>query len=320
MSDKVQCLLCGQELSSGVLRIKSIASNDTYEIACRMCGRSTIKSEAKLEIETDLSKDERGELASWVREQSAQGRRQPAICSSDYEGFDVSQYYRINQILETLIPRSISERMDRVLENLGAMAKRPGERAKLTTEDHYLCFADSSRQMSFFLDALQNDGWIKKIGQNWQELIVTFKGWQRIGELQSAGARGDQAFVAMWFDSGMQAAWDDGLYAGINAAGYRPLRVDKEEHNEKICDRLIVEIRRSGLVVADVTGHRQGVYFEAGYAMGLGIPVIWTCRSDDFKEPHFDTRQYNHILWETPEGLAKALEYRIRVTIGEPPE
>jgi hypothetical protein len=174
--------------------------------------------------------------------------------------------------------------------------------------------------MDFFLSALQDTGRIKGIGQNWQELIVTFGGWTRIGELQSVRARGDQAFVAMWFDDKLQPAWDNGFYAGIKAAGYRPLRMKELEHNEKICDRLIVEIRRSGLVVADVTGHRQGVYFEAGYAMGLGTPVIWTCRKDHMKKCHFDTRQYNHIVWESPEGLAEALEHRIQATIGEPPK
>jgi len=285
-----------------------------------MCGRSTITLEAKQEIGTSLSEAERAELAAWVREQAAHGRKPPTICSSSYGGSDKSQDYRISQVLETLSPRSISERMDRVLENLGALAVHPGERCRLTAEDYYLCFAKSAQQMDFFLSALQDSGWIKGIGEGWQELIVTFEGWKRIGELESVGARGDQAFVAMWFDDKMQPAWDNGFYAGIKAAGYRPLRMKELEHNEKICDRLIVEIRRSGLVVADVTGHRQGVYFEAGYAMGLGTPVIWTCRKDHMKKCHFDTRQYNHIMWESPEGLAEALEHRILATIGEPPK
>ena len=319
MTEKEQCRLCGQLLSSTLLTVKQLTSNDTYNIACSMCGRSTITWEANLEIEAEISKAERADLASWVREQAARGRKSPTICSSSHEGSDSSQDYRINQILETLIPRSISERLDRVLENLGAMAKQPGERCNLITEDYYLCWADSPRQMDFFLQALQDYGWIKGIGENWQQVLVTFKGWQRISELQAVGARGDQAFVAMWFAKSMEAAWNDGLYAGIKAAGYRPIRVDKQEHNEKICDRIVTEIRRSGLLVADVTGHRQGVYFEAGYAMGLGIPVVWTCRKSDLKKCHFDTRQYNHIVWETPEALAKALEYRIRATIGEPP-
>ena len=57
------------------------------------------------------------------------------------------------------------------------------------------------------------------------------------------------------------------------------------------------------------------IHFEAGLAMGLGRPVIWTCRKDDFENTHFDTRQYNHIVWETPEDLREKLADRIRATI-----
>ena len=93
------------------------------------------------------------------------------------------------------------------------------------------------------------------------------------------------------------------------------MRIDLEEHNEKICDRIISEIRRSGLVVADFTGQRGGVYFESGYAMGLGIPVIRTCRKDFMETLHFDTRQYNHVSWESPEELKGKLINRIRATL-----
>jgi hypothetical protein len=314
---KKKCLLCGSMVSVDHLKITPVSVPDSYVIKCGMCGSSTITGEAKLEIEK-LKDSERADLASWTREQQVHGRKPPTICSSDYEGADDAQGYRINQILETLTPRTISERLDRVLENLGAMAGKPGERSNPTSEDYYLCFASSTKQKAFYLDALREDGSIKGFGLNWQELLVTFEGWKRIGELQSVGARTNQAFVAMSFKPTLEPVWSDGLYKGIKAAGYLPVRVDKDEHNEKICDRIISEIRRSAFLVADVTRHRQGVYFEAGYAMGLGIPVIWSCQKREMNRAHFDTRQYNHIRWETPEELAVALEHRIRATIGEP--
>jgi nucleoside 2-deoxyribosyltransferase len=68
-------------------------------------------------------------------------------------------------------------------------------------------------------------------------------------------------------------------------------------------------------VVADFTGDRGGVYYEAGFAQGLGIPVIWTVREDWLDRIHFDTRQYNHIHYATPEELRKALKNRILATI-----
>lgn len=101
----------------------------------------------------------------------------------------------------------------------------------------------------------------------------------------------------------------------VREAGYKPIRMDVKEHNEKICDAIIAEIRKSKFVVADFTGHRGGVYFEAGYALGLGLLLIWTCRKDDLEGAHFDTRQYNHIVWESNEELFEKLRRRIEATI-----
>jgi nucleoside 2-deoxyribosyltransferase len=92
--------------------------------------------------------------------------------------------------------------------------------------------------------------------------------------------------------------------------------VDKVHHNEKICDRIVAEIRRSRFLIADVTMQPQGVYFEAGFAIALGLPVIWCCRRDDLANVHFDTRQYNHIVWDQPLDLRQQLADRIKATIG----
>lgn len=98
----------------------------------------------------------------------------------------------------------------------------------------------------------------------------------------------------------------------------------EKEHLNKIDDEIIAEIRRSKFLIADFTegdtGARGGVYYEAGFAHGLNIPVIFTCRSDTFSKVHFDTRQYPHIIWDTPEQLSKRLVRRICAVIGTGPE
>jgi nucleoside 2-deoxyribosyltransferase len=111
------------------------------------------------------------------------------------------------------------------------------------------------------------------------------------------------------------AAYEKGIAPALEQAGYQPTRIDLQEHNDKIDDRIIAEIRRCGLLIADFTGQRGGVYFEAGFAMGLGLPVIWTCRSDDVGDLHFDTRQYNHIVWDDPQDLKNKLLNRILATL-----
>ena len=75
-------------------------------------------------------------------------------------------------------------------------------------------------------------------------------------------------------------------------------------------------------MVADFThfaekGVRGSVYYEAGFAYGLGLPVLYSCREDLKNELHFDTRQYPHILWKTPEDLYAELRDKIGALIGD---
>ena len=101
------------------------------------------------------------------------------------------------------------------------------------------------------------------------------------------------------------------------------MQIDRKQDVVKIDDEIVAEIRRSRFLIADFThgkaGARGGVYFEAGFALGLGIPVIHTCREDAIDKVHFDTRQYNHILWRNPEDLRDQLEKRILARFGEGP-
>ena len=127
----------------------------------------------------------------------------------------------------------------------------------------------------------------------------------------------------MWFDRSMDQAYEKGIGPAIEEAGYEPLRIDRREHNGKIDDAIIAGIRRSRFLVADFTqgacGARGGVYYEAGFAHGLNMPVLFTCRQDAIEHVHFDTRQYNQITWETPEDLRTRLVQRISATIGDGP-
>ncbi|MCY2990641.1 MAG: phage portal protein, partial [Planctomycetota bacterium] len=82
---------------------------------------------------------------------------------------------------------------------------------------------------------------------------------------------------------------------------------------------IIARIKESRFVVADVTQHRNGVYFEGGYAMGMGLPVIWMCHQDDLQKTHFDTSHLNHIVWSDTAELRKNLANRILATIGRGP-
>ena len=153
---------------------------------------------------------------------------------------------------------------------------------------------------------------------------VTIDGYSRIADVET-NIDSSQAFVAMWFDSTMDEAYDKGIRPAIENTGCEPFKIDEKPDVDKIDDEIIGEIRRSRFLVADFThgarGARGGVYYEAGFAYGLGLPIVRSCRKDivDKNELHFDVRQHYHVVWETVDELRDGLEKRIRALIGQRP-
>ena len=148
-------------------------------------------------------------------------------------------------------------------------------------------------------------------------VIIPPQGWDYLDKYCLEPAFMDQVFVAMSFSKELVPIWEKGIEPAVKKAGYKPYRVDKKPYLGRIDAKIMTEIRNSRFLIADVTEQKQGVYFEAGFAKGLGRPVIWTVRKDDLKNVHFNTRQYNHIVWENLEELKERLYYLICDTVGK---
>ena len=147
---------------------------------------------------------------------------------------------------------------------------------------------------------------------------VTIRGHNALAKAAARGTK--QVFVAMWFNSEMSDAYEYGIEPAIRDAGFVPMRIDEKKDANRIDDDIIAEIKKSHFVVADMThgtdGVRGSVYYEAGFAHGREIEVIYCCRQDCIDGLPFDTRQYHHIVWDTPETLRRELAERIRARIG----
>ena len=165
---------------------------------------------------------------------------------------------------------------------------------------------------------LRERGWMasRTTGPNAE---ITVEGYIAADELTATRGQSEEVFVAMSFSSAMTSVYDIGLKVGIERAGYVPIRIDRTEHVNRIDDEIVARIRRSAFIVADFTEQKSGVYFEAGFAMGLNLPVIWTCRGDDIGNLHFDVRQYNCIDWSDEADLARRLQLRIEAIVGSGP-
>jgi hypothetical protein len=146
------------------------------------------------------------------------------------------------------------------------------------------------------------------------------KGIFAVEEMAATGSTAAQGFVAMWFNPEFESAWTNGFEPGIRKAGYRPFRIDKKDYVGGITDEIMSEIRKSRFVVADYTEQVNGVYFEAGFALGLGLIVLPTCRVDQIRKLHFDIRHLNTLPWKAPDDLSTNLSKRILAVVGPGPD
>jgi hypothetical protein len=119
----------------------------------------------------------------------------------------------------------------------------------------------------------------------------------------------------MWFDDSMDVYYTDGIEPGVKDAGFTPYRVKEHPTNKGISDLILSEIRRAQFVVADFTGQRNSVYYEAAYAQGIGREVIWCCREEEVTKLAFDTRHLGHIAWKDAADLRLKLSRSIQANI-----
>jgi hypothetical protein len=309
----IRCPLCG----NGPIQVDRNLTTRLDEVRCGLCGVHSKSSD----VPDDCKKvygDQTWKLASYVKEKSIRGLPIVFFPSQEKIPPDApSGSVGLDEAIK-MFPTTVADRLDRALMNLAAVTKHLGQRIVIDAEMNPLLLAQNSLETLFVIEQFAHDGYLKgRTTSLPTEVSLTSGGLSRAAELQRGlfGPLNKQVFVAMSFDKSLDSAWTDGLKMGIEDCGYDALRVDRKQHNEKICDVIIAEIRKSKFLVADFTLHRNGVYFEAGMMMGLGRPVIFTCRKDDLVNAHFDTRQYNHIDWEKPSELREKLRSRIQATI-----
>jgi hypothetical protein len=185
-----------------------------------------------------------------------------------------------------------------------------------------VCGAENYRELVFLLEEyLKKDKRLiadpqRKI--NSPEYQLTSAGWELLEQPQERSRLSNIGFVAMWFNESTTLLFTSAIQPAVEAAGFVAKRIDQHPHNNRIDDEIMKMISVSRFIVADFTGQRGSVYFEAGFAVALGLPVIWLCRRDQLNDVHFDTRQYNFLTWTDNEleSCRSRLFERIETTIG----
>jgi hypothetical protein len=299
----LSCLLCTSPVTTGP------TERDATLVHCSRCGTYALDGLAEAALRNGAWEDERPILAGVVRNTRKRGATLE-LTSENIPTF----------ISSAPVPKSPADVAEIVLLDIAETARNNGAFSadvNVGADAYIEFFLRDQEDLFLILSALENRGLIRleeEMGET-ATLSLTLAGWERIDALRTRIPSGFRAFVAMAFTPELEQAWLRGIRPALEATGYVGVRMDEIQHNEKIDDRIVAELRQCGLIISDFTLHKQNVYFECGYAMGRGVPVIWCCRKDEIGKAHFDTRQYNHVTWETPEELRERLVNRIKATL-----
>lgn len=137
-----------------------------------------------------------------------------------------------------------------------------------------------------------------------QDINLTLNGWRSYEEEKKGLLSGSYGFMALKFGDPIL---DDFLNNCIKPAvlhlGYSLFDMRDVAQAGVIDNLLRMQIRDSAFVLVDLTHENAGAYWEAGYAEGLGKPVLYICEKNKFEEKktHFDTNHCTTVLWDVSE-------------------
>lgn len=249
------------------------------------------------------------------------------------EGTTVRPVHMSKEIIENWYPKSFSDRVDLILLQISTLTEHVGKRIALSREEELsLLFVDRTEtknnaeqtregnelqiEASYMLNYLSESQYIK-YSFSWDTDGVVYitllpRGYSRVDDLQKYISKGKNALVAMKFGDDTKPL-REAIRKGASKAGYNAVFIDEVPHNDFITPELLKHIRDSKFVIVDLTHQNNGAYFEEGYAMGLGKPVIQLCK--DGTTLHFDIAQKNTIMWKNEEEIPQRLCDRIKATI-----
>jgi len=243
----------------------------------------------------------------------------------DIPFFDNDKLEKI--INEAQIPRTPKDKLDNLILYLYENQEIPGESINIKDKTNWeivlnKLYFQNHQEYWFYLNTLKEQGLItfidasSKDGNDAIDIKLTYYGLEYIIDLQESGEKSKYCFIAMSFsDTALKTR--EIIKKAVKESGYEPILIDELNYESELTinDAIIRYIKRCKFLIADFTEQKHGVYFEAGFALGLKRPVIYTCSKSDFNNTHFDTNHYPHIVYSELDELEKKLKDKIQAWI-----
>jgi nucleoside 2-deoxyribosyltransferase len=147
---------------------------------------------------------------------------------------------------------------------------------------------------------------------------LTLAGWERYEAEKRGKIAGNYGFIALKFgDTLLDPFIGDVVKPCVKAElGFDVVDMRDISQAGVIDNIMRAQIRDAAFVLVDLTHDNSGAYWEAGYAEGLGKPVLYLCEKSKFDQAktHFDTNHCTTVLWSSDghEEFSKQLVATLR--------
>lgn len=307
------CHLCGSESKKSTYQG---GFGDYYY--CTYCGKYIIDSELKTEYKENYLF--RGALFYYIHNRT---RERTKIVYVTKHNVTDRQYIVVTyEEIMKLAPQNITDLVAKIMINLSVVEPNYGTTINLSGSELYrtIFYSGNNIQATMNIESivhmLEDLNYIRIQDEDHYSFNISYEGWKFIEEYKTTLEKSKKAFIAMSFAENTIDTRNT-LQDAIRECGYFPMIIDEKEHNRQIVPEILFEIDSSDFVVADLTNHRAGVYYEAGYALGRKKEVILTIHNDDVENIHFDVNQTNQIRYSSQDDLFMKLVKRIKATITE---
>jgi hypothetical protein len=312
---KKECPICDHDLVNW-----DKTNHGNFVFDCPQCGEFILTPEANEDLPQLRKKhsDSAQLLSHSVYRMSMHQKDKPSLDEQ-----------LIEQVLSNGSIPSPIEQLDNLVLWLGRSQSSLGDSMQVTERAVSAIGTKTSQDVGFLIGQAKRcqfiEGNVIEIGASCEvigEISLSLNGWRRFDELTRQAIKSRRAIIAMKFgDPEFDEMVRTYFKPAVEATGFELKRIDEQQPAGLIDDQMRVEIRQCRFLIADLSHHNNGAYWEAGFAEGLGKPVIYTCLKNihEGDGTHFDTNHHLTVAWDPknmPDAMAK-LKATIRATLPE---
>lgn len=317
MTTEQRCPIC-----KSWAKVDNLNTNtEFFQLNCNICGKFNASFNFNDDApHTSLVSLRRLDIQGAIREKNYQSI--PVSLINDNE--QKENCCTVNQLLQSVsIPKNPKQRIDKFLLYLAKESEKDENLGRINIRyklDYPLAYCNGRKFLDLLSDMITPLGYIETpLSSGETECRITLAGWDRVEELQKTNSILTQGFVACSFSKDHNT-YLDAIVKGIEESGYDSMCIKDEHYSETILDKGLGEIRKSKFIVADLTHERPSVMIEVGFALGLGIDVIFVVKKEyeDKKEKlEFYSQNYNVSRYMDAEHLTEIVSSAISARLGK---